>query len=112
MQRKLLRLLILLFFLAFSLCVLSASALPATGTQNLNREDTSVPPFLAKLMMISSAKREGHEQLENLLKFGNGEEELVDIDKGFTQRRIDFEIQDYEGTGANKDHDPKSPGRV
>ncbi|OIW09463.1 hypothetical protein TanjilG_22737 [Lupinus angustifolius] len=98
MQRKLLRLLILLFFLGFSLYVLSASAVPATRTQNLNGEDTPVLPFLAKW--------------ENLLKFGNGEEELLDVNKGYTHRRIDLEIQDYEGTGANKDHDPKSPGRV
>ncbi|KAE9586362.1 hypothetical protein Lal_00000910 [Lupinus albus] len=96
MQRKLL--IILLFFLGFSLYVLSASAVPATRTQNLNGEVTKVLPFLAKW--------------ENLVKFGNGKEELVDIDKGFTQRRIDLEIQDYEGTGANKDHDPKSPGMV
>ncbi|OIW21454.1 hypothetical protein TanjilG_03821 [Lupinus angustifolius] len=51
-------------------------------------------------------------QLENVVKFGNVEEKLVDMDEGLTERRIVLEIQDYEGTGANRDHDPKSPGRV
>ncbi|KAG4927658.1 hypothetical protein JHK85_054144 [Glycine max] len=41
---------------------------------------------------------------------GNGEVVLVDMNEGFMERRVDLETQDYEGTGANKDHDPKSPG--
>ncbi|XP_027353197.1 uncharacterized protein LOC113863719 [Abrus precatorius] len=98
MQRNFLRLLLLLeIFLCFSY-VLSASAVPATRTQNLKgKEDT--PAHLP-----SSAK------LEHVLQVGNGEEVLVDMEKGFIERRIDLETQDYEGTGANKDHDPKSPG--
>ncbi|KAE9599672.1 hypothetical protein Lalb_Chr14g0364871 [Lupinus albus] len=67
-------------------------------TQNLKGEDTKIMPSFAKL--------------ENVLKFGNGDKDLVDMDEGFTERRIVLEIQDYEGTGANRDHDPKSPGRV
>ena len=38
------------------------------------------------------------------------EEVLVDVDEGLIERRMDLETQDYEGTGANRDHDPKSPG--
>lgn len=41
---------------------------------------------------------------------GNGEVVLIDMNEGFIERRVDLETQDYEGTGANKDHDPKSPG--
>ncbi|CAL0322829.1 unnamed protein product [Lupinus luteus] len=98
MHRKLLNLLLLLIFLCFSSYVLSSYAIPATRTQNLNGEDTKILPSFAKL--------------ENVLKFGNVEEKLVDMDEGLTERRIILEIQDYEGTGANRDHDPKSPGRV
>jgi len=44
---------------------------------------------------------------------GNGDEVVVDMKEGeFTERRVYLETQDYEGTGANRDHDPKSPGGV
>ncbi|KAF1886586.1 hypothetical protein Lal_00045819 [Lupinus albus] len=95
MHRKLLNLQLLLIFLCFSSYVISAYAI---RTQNLKGEDTKIMPSFAKL--------------ENVLKFGNGDKDLVDMDEGFTERRIVLEIQDYEGTGANRDHDPKSPGRV
>ena len=43
----------------------------------------------------------------------NGEEMVVDMDEEIMmERRIDLEIEDYGGTGANNDHDPKSPGMV
>ena len=28
------------------------------------------------------------------------------------ERRMDLETTDYQGTGANDDHDPKSPAQV
>lgn len=40
----------------------------------------------------------------------NGEEVLVVDD--FIERRMDLETQDYDGTGANRDHEPKPPLRV
>ncbi|XP_061355745.1 uncharacterized protein LOC133300239 [Gastrolobium bilobum] len=89
MQTNFLRVLVIL--LGFSY-VLSVSAIPATRTQNLNGEDTSVLPSLAQ----------GALKLEN--------ETVVDTEEILMERRIDLEIQDYGGTGANKDHDPKSPG--
>ncbi|KAK7286588.1 hypothetical protein RJT34_21689 [Clitoria ternatea] len=90
-------LLLLFIFLGFS-CVLSASAIPAaTRTQILEgEEDAPALPSLAKVKHL----------------FGNVEEVLVDRDEGFMDRRIDLETQDYEGTGANRDHDPKSPGTL
>ncbi|KAG4915718.1 hypothetical protein AAZX31_19G105700 [Glycine max] len=96
MLRKLMRLLLLLmFFLCFSY-VLSVSAIPATRTQNLKgeEEEFSALPSLTRLDHV----------------VGNGEVVLVDMNEGFMERRVDLETQDYEGTGANKDHDPKSPG--
>ncbi|KAK7290682.1 hypothetical protein RIF29_05274 [Crotalaria pallida] len=100
MPRKFLRLLLLLIFLGFSSYVLSASAIPATRTYNLNGIDASALPSLPKL--------------DHVLKLENGEERLIDndMDEEFIQRRIIYEIQDYGGTGANTDHDPKSPGGV
>ncbi|KAL2335129.1 hypothetical protein Fmac_016342 [Flemingia macrophylla] len=74
--------------------VLSAFAIPATRSKNLNGEDTSVLPLA-----------------QDALKLENGEEMLqVDVEEGLVERREVLETQDYGGTGANKDHDPRSPG--
>ncbi|KAK7316032.1 hypothetical protein VNO77_34658 [Canavalia gladiata] len=76
--------------------VLSVSAIPATRTKSLNGEDTSV-------MALA--------QPQDTLKLANGEEMfLVDVEEKLLERRVDLETQDYGGTGANRDHDPKSPG--
>ncbi|XLU61537.1 hypothetical protein S245_020746, partial [Arachis hypogaea] len=49
----------------------------------------------------------------NMQKLENNVEDVViDVEERFINRRMDLETQDYEGTGANKDHDPKSPGSV
>ncbi|XP_014491188.2 uncharacterized protein LOC106753840 [Vigna radiata var. radiata] len=37
-------------------------------------------------------------------------EDLFDLAEEFMERRIDFENNDYPGTGANNRHDPKTPG--
>jgi hypothetical protein len=37
--------------------------------------------------------------------------DLMDVGEGFVEGRMDLEIQDYKGAGANKDHEPKTPGR-
>lgn len=37
----------------------------------------------------------------------NGEKMM---DERLMGRRVDLELHDYEGPGANKEHDPKSPG--
>ncbi|KAK7271124.1 hypothetical protein RJT34_26763 [Clitoria ternatea] len=84
---------LLLFLLGF-LYVFSVCAIPATRTKNLSGEDISVMPSV---------------QLQGALKLEN-QEILVDVEEGLMERRVDLETQDYGGTGANKDHDPKSPG--
>ncbi|CAJ1919335.1 unnamed protein product [Sphenostylis stenocarpa] len=103
MQRNLMNLpVLLIIFLSFSY-LLSASAV--TRTQNFQgKEDefsaiTSLTgvsvPYLSKMNRA----------------LGNGEEVVVDTKEGeLIERRVYLETQDYEGTGANKDHDPKSPG--
>ncbi|XP_004493226.1 uncharacterized protein [Cicer arietinum] len=85
---------LLIIFLGFSY-FLSTSAIPATRTQNLKCEDASTLPSLAKV---------GNNYGEEVV--------LVHMDEGFTERRIDLEIQDYDGTGANRDHEPKPPRRI
>ncbi|KAI9120998.1 hypothetical protein K1719_008031 [Acacia pycnantha] len=86
-----------LTLLLLLLLALSASAVPATRSQNLNPQD-ALP--LSSLPQVSEA-----------VELGNGAE--VEGEAGLIERRMDLETtQDYGGTGANKDHDPKSPGRA
>ncbi|TKY46334.1 hypothetical protein E2542_SST28372 [Spatholobus suberectus] len=101
MQTNFLRLFVILLVFSY---VISIYAIPATSkphnsfsrrTKNLNREKTSIMPLA---------------QLQGALKFENGEMLLVDVEEGLMERREDLETQDYGGTGANRDHDPKAPG--
>ncbi|MED6170916.1 hypothetical protein PIB30_035787 [Stylosanthes scabra] len=97
MQRSSIRLLLLLLFLgSSSYLLLSASAVPATRTQNLDEESEDASA------LISLAKKLGN----------NVEKVVIDVEERFINRRMDLETQDYEGTGANRDHDPKTPGTV
>ncbi|PNX96440.1 hypothetical protein L195_g019646 [Trifolium pratense] len=95
MHRNFLTLFVLLIILLSFSYVLSSSASPATRSQNLKGEDTSTIPSIAKV--------------DN----NHGEEVvLVDKEEGLVERRMDLETQDYDGTGANRDHEPKPPRRV
>ncbi|KAL2320527.1 hypothetical protein Fmac_029496 [Flemingia macrophylla] len=90
MQRNFISLLILLLYFSY---ILSASAIPASRTQNLkSEEDSSALPSLTRLNDA----------------VGNVEGVVVDAKE--IERRVDLETQDYEGTGANRDHDPTTPG--
>lgn len=51
-------------------------------------------------------------QVEHVFDDANNKEVLVAMDEGFIERRIDLETHDYDGTGANRDHEPKPPRRV
>ncbi|XP_020219988.1 uncharacterized protein LOC109802966 [Cajanus cajan] len=90
MQRNFMSLLLLLMLFLYFSHLLTASAIPAaTKTQNLKGgEDSSA---------LTSLTRLDHGD-------GSGED-VMEI-----ERRVDLETQDYEGTGANRDHDPKTPG--
>ncbi|XP_057440562.1 uncharacterized protein LOC130732557 [Lotus japonicus] len=95
MNRNFLRLLglMMMIFLGFSYVLNGVSAIPATRTQNLKDEDTTFLPSLA--------------EVEHVFDDANNKEVLVAI-----ERRIDLETHDYDGTGANRDHEPKPPRRV
>lgn len=41
-------------------------------------------------------------------KYGEGVV-VIDVEEGLAERRMDLETQDYDGTGANRDHEPKPP---
>ncbi|QCD97198.1 uncharacterized protein LOC114193549 [Vigna unguiculata] len=83
---------LLILLLALS-CVMSSAAAVQTRRLLPNRENLST--------QISSDK--GVEELRS----GEG---LFDMAEEFMERRIDFENNDYPGTGANNRHDPKTPG--
>ncbi|KAI4301012.1 hypothetical protein L6164_034330 [Bauhinia variegata] len=85
MQKRFLGLLIILLGVSY---LLSATAIPGSRTQKLNKDTEALLPFV---------------QVDP----GNGEQVLVDV-----EGRMDLETQDYGGTGANNDHEPKSPGGV
>ncbi|XP_014491063.1 uncharacterized protein LOC106753724 [Vigna radiata var. radiata] len=93
MQRNLMKLLLLLVIFFYFSCLFSASAFPVTSKI-----------FFGFLTQYSSLF------FEHVL--GNGDEVVVDMKEEVTERRVYLETEDYEGTGANRDHDPKSPGGV
>ncbi|XP_054803982.1 uncharacterized protein LOC129307127 [Prosopis cineraria] len=78
------------------LLALSASAVPATRSHYLNAQDALPLSYLP--------------QVSDAVELGNVSE-VVD-EAGLIERRMDLETQDYGGTGANKDHDPKPPGKA
>ncbi|KAK8628216.1 hypothetical protein V6N13_063926 [Hibiscus sabdariffa] len=86
----------ILLFLAFSYLLLSCAAVPTTRSLKSNKElPSSVQDFLAQdVMKLSDA------------------EELFGEDDAFNGERLLMESTDYPGTGANKNHDPKTPGRA
>ena len=84
-----------MILLSFSY-ILHVFAIPATRTKNLNGEDESVFPSLYK--------EHGSLMLEK------GEKMMVYMDERLMGRRVNLELHDYEGPGANKEHNPKSPG--
>ncbi|XVE90244.1 hypothetical protein DITRI_Ditri20bG0063200 [Diplodiscus trichospermus] len=90
---------LILLFLGFSCLLLSCAAVPATRSLKSNKEllpSSSVQDLLAQdLTKLSEA--------EDL--FGEGD--------AFNDERMLMEsTADYPGTGANKNHDPKTPGRA
>ncbi|BAT84991.1 hypothetical protein LR48_Vigan03g199100 [Vigna angularis] len=99
MQRNLMKLLLLLVIFFYFSCLFSASAFPVTRTQNLKGDEEDEFSAVPSLTRLDHA-------------LGNGDEVVVDMKEEVTERRVNLETQDYEGTGANKDHDPKSPGGV
>ncbi|KEH25532.1 transmembrane protein, putative [Medicago truncatula] len=49
---------------------------------------------------------------ESVIGFSNGEDLLDKREEFLVKKRMNLEIEDYPGTGANNHHDPKVPGRV
>ncbi|KAJ7976450.1 putative Transmembrane protein [Quillaja saponaria] len=88
LQKGFLRLLVI--FLGFSYAICAASAVPTTRTQKFSKQ--VLPSSVAQDSLM---------------------EVMFDVeDQELMERRMDLQINDYGGTGANKDHDPKSPGRA
>ncbi|CAI8595210.1 unnamed protein product [Vicia faba] len=84
--------LVFVILLSFSY-LLHVSSIPTTRTKNLNFVDASVFP--------SFSQENSFMEMENSEKM---------MEERLLGRRVDLELHDYEGPGANKEHDPKSPG--
>ncbi|KAL9436349.1 hypothetical protein AB3S75_022408 [Citrus x aurantiifolia] len=86
---------LLVLFLGFSF-VLSSTAVPATRMAKSDNENpVQVQELLAQEAMEVSDS-----------------EELLGMEQGYIEGRMDMESTDYPGTGANNHHDPKTPGRA
>ncbi|KAH9728673.1 hypothetical protein KPL70_009113 [Citrus sinensis] len=87
---------LLVLFLGFSF-VLSSTAVPATTgmAKSDNENPIQVQELLAQEAMEVSDS-----------------EELLGMEQGYIEGRMDMESTDYPGTGANNHHDPKTPGRA
>ncbi|MBA0687061.1 hypothetical protein Goari_014624 [Gossypium aridum] len=87
---------LMLLFLGFSYLLLSSAAVPTTRSLKSNKElPSSVQDLLA----------------QDVMELSDGEEVITESD-GFNGERMLLESTDYPGTGANKNHDPKTPGRA
>ncbi|MBA0590805.1 hypothetical protein Gotri_019163 [Gossypium trilobum] len=87
---------LMLLFLGFSYLLLSCAAVPTTRSLKSNKElPSSVQDLLA----------------QDVMELSDGEEVITEGD-GFNGERMLMESTDYPGTGANKNHDPKTPGRA
>ncbi|KAG8478838.1 hypothetical protein CXB51_028782 [Gossypium anomalum] len=87
---------LMLLFLGFSYLLLSCAAVPTTRSLKSNKElPSSVQDLLA----------------QGVMELSYGEEVITEGD-GFNRERMLMESTDYPGTGANKNHDPKTPGRA
>ncbi|MBA0716115.1 hypothetical protein Golax_014976 [Gossypium laxum] len=87
---------LMLLFLGFSYLLLSCAAVPTTRSLKSNKElPSSVQDLLA----------------QDVMELSDGEEVITEGD-GFNGERMLLESTDYPGTGANKNHDPKTPGRA
>ncbi|MBA0803482.1 hypothetical protein Gohar_013690 [Gossypium harknessii] len=87
---------LMLLFLGFSYLLLTCAAVPTTRSLKSNKElPSSVQDLLA----------------QDVMELSDGEEVTTEGDR-FNGERMLMESTDYPGTGANKNHDPKTPGRA
>ncbi|KAK9289827.1 hypothetical protein L1049_007987 [Liquidambar formosana] len=89
-QKSFLRLLILFLVVSY---VFSAAVCTTRNLKSIN-EVSSVQDSLAQ----------GEVDMRN-------DGEVLEVEQGYMEGRMDLESTDYPGTGANNHHDPKTPGR-
>ncbi|XP_024641531.1 uncharacterized protein [Medicago truncatula] len=88
----------LLFFMVFSYLFLPSSSLQ-TSRRFLSKDEKSTS------MQTSLVK-------ENVTGLSIGEDSFDKGEEFMVKERMNLEIEDYPGTGANNHHDPNPPGRV
>ncbi|XWS57910.1 hypothetical protein CRYUN_Cryun09bG0213500 [Craigia yunnanensis] len=89
---------LMLIFLGFSYLLLSCAAVPTTRSLKSNKE------------LLSSSSSVQDLLAQDVTKLC--EDELCGEGDAFNEERMLMESTDYPGTGANKNHDPKTPGRA
>ncbi|OIW03262.1 hypothetical protein TanjilG_20566 [Lupinus angustifolius] len=93
MHKVSLQLLILLLIFSF---VLSSAFVPTRRSLLQKKNKSSIQTTL----------------VQDASDFRNGEEKFDMAEEFMVEGRMDFERNDYPGTGANNRHDPKTPGRA
>ncbi|XP_016200854.1 uncharacterized protein LOC107642038 [Arachis ipaensis] len=98
-KAPLLQLFITLLLLSY---VLSSSAVPTTRSLSPTSEKSSIQTSLEEFQVQGTTPESR-----------NSESEMFDLAQEFmtVEGRMDLESNDYPGTGANRNHDPKTPGR-
>ncbi|KAF8369739.1 hypothetical protein HHK36_032237 [Tetracentron sinense] len=108
-EKPLIRMLIL--FLGFSY-VLSSGAVPLSSIifrgsfKSINAYPSAqelMPQVFLSLSLSLSLLNDGTMELRY-------DREVIEVEEGFIEGRMDIESNDYPGTGANPGHDPNPPG--
>ncbi|XVF56791.1 hypothetical protein PTKIN_Ptkin06aG0148600 [Pterospermum kingtungense] len=90
---------LMLLFLGFSYLLLSCVAVPTTRSLKSNKE-----PLLSSFSVQDLLPQDEMKLSEA--------EEFLGVEDVSKEERMLMESTDYPGPGANKNHDPKTPGRA
>ncbi|CAL0322844.1 unnamed protein product [Lupinus luteus] len=93
MHKVSLQLFIILLIFSF---VLSSAVVPTRRSLLQKKDKSSIQTTL----------------VQDASDFRNGEDKFDMTEEFMVEGRMDFERNDYPGTGANNRHDPKTPGRA
>ncbi|XP_052174432.1 uncharacterized protein LOC127789557 isoform X2 [Diospyros lotus] len=102
-QKKGFLLLLLLLLVLAASCLLLSSAVAAVPSSEILKPFKDDPSVDSVHRLLPP---------QGKMETGTGEKPTDEEGVLMIERRMDLETTDYEGTGANDDHDPKSPAQV